>query len=153
MNSRYGWYSANDANAYSGEFMQRHFYELFVVGTQNWGKMMQFAKEYYASDAASSDVYRWCYYEINLLGDPETPALTTRSLDVHDVAVVDINAPTWVLQGDLIMIDVTVENQETYDEIFTLTLTDATDGVTIGTTTVTLAAGASSIESFTRRNR
>ena len=149
MNSRYGWYSTGDANKYSGEFMQRHFYELFVAGTQNLGKMMQFAKEYYASDAASSDVYRWCYYEINLLGDPETPALTTRSLDVHDVAVVDINAPTWVLQGDLVTIDVTVENQGTYDETFTLTLTDTTDGVTIGTTTVTLAAGASSIESFT----
>ncbi len=78
MNSRYGWYSSLDANAYSGEFMQRHFYELFVSGTQNWSKMMQFAKEYYASNAASDEVYRWCYYEINLLGDPETPALITR---------------------------------------------------------------------------
>lgn len=81
LNSRYGWYSSLDANKFSGEFMERQFYELFQTGIENWAKMMQVAKEHFATLASGTgdgDVYRWCYYEINLLGDPETPGLTTR---------------------------------------------------------------------------
>ncbi|MFX0205166.1 MAG: C25 family cysteine peptidase [Candidatus Hodarchaeota archaeon] len=78
LNSRYGWFNLFDASMYSGEFVERQFYELFH-GTENLAKMMQDSKEYFASLAASQDVYRWCYYDINLLGDPESPALTMRT--------------------------------------------------------------------------
>jgi len=68
--------------------------------------------------------------------------------DVYDVAVTAINAPSWVLQGETATIDITVENQGTYGETFTLTVTDTTDEVEIGITTVILADGAFSVESF-----
>ena len=80
LNSRYGWYSSIDANAYSGEYMEQLFVELFENGVENLGKILQFAKENFAGEAATYGVYKWCYYELNLLGDPETPALTTRNV-------------------------------------------------------------------------
>ena len=69
--------------------------------------------------------------------------------DKHDVAITAINAPSSVLKGDTATINVTVENLGTYDETFTLYVNDTTDDMTIGSTSVTLAAGASSVESFT----
>ncbi|RLF50641.1 MAG: hypothetical protein DRN11_04290, partial [Thermoplasmata archaeon] len=80
LNSRYGWFSSTDASAFSGEFVEMQFYELFQNGRENLGKMLQYAKEHFVSEATSYNVYRWCYYEINLLGDPETPALTKRTV-------------------------------------------------------------------------
>ncbi|MCD6573922.1 MAG: DUF2341 domain-containing protein, partial [Thermoplasmata archaeon] len=87
LNSRYGWYSSDDASAFSGEFVEMEFYGLFQNGSENLGKMLQLAKQHFVSDATNYNVYRWCYYEINLLGDPETPALTKRSLTepVHNI--------------------------------------------------------------------
>ncbi|KAA0002539.1 MAG: hypothetical protein FE048_03565, partial [Thermoplasmata archaeon] len=87
LNSRYGWYSPSNAHTYSGEFAERQFYELFEEGRENLGKMMQIAKEHFSFSAAANPTYRWCYYEINLLGDPETPVLTTRSYNgsVHNI--------------------------------------------------------------------
>jgi hypothetical protein len=32
-----------------------------------------------AGSASSNSTYRWCYYERNLMGDPETPCLTKRT--------------------------------------------------------------------------
>ncbi len=78
LNSRYGWYSSSNAHKYSGEFVERQFYTLFSGGIENLGKMMQLAKEYFAFSATTDTTYRWCYYEINLLGDPETPVLSFR---------------------------------------------------------------------------
>jgi parallel beta-helix repeat protein len=66
----------------------------------------------------------------------------------HDVAVIDIAAPSWVVVGDPVPVDVAVENQGTYDESFTVTLTDTTDNKLIGSQDVTLAAGASTTVSF-----
>jgi len=66
----------------------------------------------------------------------------------HDVAVTSINVPSTVAKGDIVGVDVTVGNEGTYDETFTLTLTDETDVVTMGSATVTLAAGASPTITF-----
>jgi hypothetical protein len=68
--------------------------------------------------------------------------------DVHDVAVPAIAAPGSVLVGETATIDVTVENQGTYDESFDVVLTDDGSGATIGTQPVSLAAGACTAVSF-----
>ncbi|MFW6121208.1 MAG: C25 family cysteine peptidase, partial [Petrotogales bacterium] len=83
FNSREGLVGDGDnAHLYTSEFIELQFWELFVNGSENLGKMMQQAKEHLASAALNpsypGSVYRWCYYEINLLGDPESPALTRR---------------------------------------------------------------------------
>jgi hypothetical protein len=83
LNSRYGWFYTTDASRPSGEFIEQQFYELFQNGTEPLGKMMQYAKEnlvgYVTPNTGDASCWRWCYYEINLLGDPESPVLTQRA--------------------------------------------------------------------------
>lgn len=78
FNSRWGFTSNTDAHAYSGEFIEQQFYQLFQKGTKNIGKINQFSKEHFLFDAYSNTAYRWCYYTINLLGDPESPVFDVR---------------------------------------------------------------------------
>jgi len=91
FNSRYGFYSSTNASVYSGEFIIRQFYEIFKNSIENLSKINQFAKEYFASKAANDSAYRWCYYTINLLGDPETPILTKRQEDYGHHGIIWVN--------------------------------------------------------------
>ncbi|MCW3993777.1 MAG: S8 family serine peptidase, partial [Candidatus Bathyarchaeota archaeon] len=68
-------------------------------------------------------------------------------VDVHDVAVTAISAPSWVLQGDMVNVDVDVANEGTFEEEFDVVLTESPDGFT-DTKTITLAAGASTTVNF-----
>ncbi len=65
----------------------------------------------------------------------------------HDVAVTAIIAPGSVLLGEQVTVDVTVENQGTFDETFDVELTDG--GSPIDSRTVSLAPGASTVAGFT----
>ncbi|MFH1338990.1 MAG: S8 family peptidase [Candidatus Omnitrophota bacterium] len=67
---------------------------------------------------------------------------------VHDIAVVAMDAPMEVYKGDLVSVPVTVENQGTYAETTSVTLTDTTDGAAIGSQSVSLNPGNSTIVSF-----
>ena len=78
LNVNYGWYSLYDASKYSGDFVETMFRGLFSDGKEHLGELLNQAKSYWVSHAQSNAVYRWCYYEINLLGDPESPCLTRR---------------------------------------------------------------------------
>ena len=69
-------------------------------------------------------------------------------IDEHDVAVTSITAPPTVVKGDVVGVDVTVANEGTYNETFTVTLTDETDVSSIGSATVNLAAGGSTTITF-----
>ncbi len=78
LNDNYGWYSSSDATMRSGDFVEAEFRALFSDGKEHLGEMLSHAKSYWVSAAATDSIYRWCYYEINLIGDPETPCLTQR---------------------------------------------------------------------------
>ncbi len=67
---------------------------------------------------------------------------------VHNIAVTDVTAPASVLTGDTATIDVAVANLGDFDEVFTLSLTDRTYGTVIGSTSLSLGAGASTTETF-----
>lgn len=68
---------------------------------------------------------------------------------VHDVAVTAIDAPLEAYEGDLVSVSITVENQGTYSETTTVSLTDTTDAVTIiGSEPVSLNADDSTVVSF-----
>ena len=69
-------------------------------------------------------------------------------VDVHDIAVTGIEAPSWVMESDTVSVDVFVTNEGTYTESFTVTLTDTTDSVEIGSKPVALGAGASTTITF-----
>ncbi|MBN2016725.1 MAG: T9SS type A sorting domain-containing protein [Candidatus Cloacimonetes bacterium] len=71
-NSRYGWGSpGNPLYGYSDTFDQEFFKQLFQEGIQNIGMTMGLAKSVYVPFSRNENVFRWCEYEINLLGEPE----------------------------------------------------------------------------------
>jgi subtilisin len=73
-------------------------------------------------------------------GSPPPPPST------HDVAVTSVSAPGSATQGSTVTVGVTVANQGTASESFTVTLRDG--GSTIGSSPVSLAAGASTTVNF-----
>ena len=78
FNSDVGVVNRTDASKYSAEFIEKIFYEIFENNTKELGKINLFSKYHFINLAQTSPTYRWCYYEINLLGDPETPVTETR---------------------------------------------------------------------------
>lgn len=83
------------------------------------------------------------------LVDAEHAVLASPPPETHDVAITSINAPSSVLVGSTVTIGVTVANEGTYPETTTVTLTDTYDSVVIGSQEVSLAAGASTVVTFT----
>ncbi len=78
--------------------------------------------------------------------------VVTVELAVTDIAITAVDAPTSVVQGAVVDVSVTVENVGNQDVTtdINVTLTDNTDGVTIGTQTISggLPAGASTTLTF-----
>lgn len=93
MNDNYGWFSTLDASMYSGEFLENQYRALFSDGKEHLGELLNQSKSYLMCSAMSNCVYRWCYYEINLIGDPETPILTQRVYPPGDSLTIS-NPPT-----------------------------------------------------------
>jgi hypothetical protein len=76
-NSRYGWGSpGNPEYGYSDRFDQQFFSALFSKETYHIGATLADMKAFYIPRAGQENVYRWCEYEINLLGEPEMPIWT-----------------------------------------------------------------------------
>jgi len=80
-------------------------------------------------------------YGYGLVDADEAAPDTTPKEPSHDVAITSISVPSVVGQGDLVPVDVTVANEGTFEETTTVSLTDITDSVLIGSEIVTLAAG------------
>jgi hypothetical protein len=74
-NDNYGWFSTLDACMYSGEFCINEFRACWSDGKYKLGDMLNQARSYLASSASSNLTYRWCFYERNLIGDPEEPCM------------------------------------------------------------------------------
>jgi hypothetical protein len=79
-NSRYGWYSSN--NAGPSQLLDRTFFNaIFGKSIYNIGDVHADSKDV-LSNYISSDVYlRWCAYELNLLGDPSMDIWTDTPTD------------------------------------------------------------------------
>jgi parallel beta-helix repeat protein len=68
-NSRYGWYCSASLDG-PGERYDRSFFSVLNSGTRNLGKVLQLSKE------QEPILDRWTYFDLNLLGDPETEIAT-----------------------------------------------------------------------------
>jgi hypothetical protein len=77
-NNNYGWFMSNDACALSGEFCEMEFRACWSDGYEKFGDLLNQALSYMIPSAQSDSYYRWCFYERNLVGDPESPSLTVR---------------------------------------------------------------------------
>lgn len=78
MNDSMAWFSSLDISMYSGDFIETMFRALFSDEKEHLGELLNQAKSYWVAAAETSSTYRWCYYEYNLLGDPESMVLTQR---------------------------------------------------------------------------
>jgi hypothetical protein len=90
-NDNYGWFSTANACMYSGEFCEMEVRACWDDGYEKLGDLLNRSRYYMASSAQSNSYYRWCFYERNLMGDPETPCLTRRYPQDDTVT---ITAPT-----------------------------------------------------------
>jgi hypothetical protein len=71
-NSRYGWGSpGNPEYGYSDRFDQQFFAALFSRDFYRIGAAVADMKSFYVPRSQQENVYRWCMYEINLLGEPD----------------------------------------------------------------------------------
>ncbi|MBU7011301.1 MAG: hypothetical protein HXS46_11480 [Theionarchaea archaeon] len=77
-NDNYGWFMTNDACALSGEFCEMEFKACWNDGYEKFGDLLNQALSYMIPSAQTDPYYRWCFYERNLVGDPESPCLTVR---------------------------------------------------------------------------
>ncbi len=76
-NSRYGWGSpGNPLFGYSDRFDQQFYKKLFTDDIYHIGNTLAAEKGVFVPLAQEENVYRWCEYEINLLGEPEMPIWT-----------------------------------------------------------------------------
>jgi hypothetical protein len=75
LNSRVGWFDPQYPWKYSGEFQAKFLDELVRGRSRNLGGACQRAKEDLIGSVEGEGpmTYRWCYYEITLLGDPHLP--------------------------------------------------------------------------------
>ena len=76
-NSRYGWGSpGNPEYGYSDRYDREFFGALFARDLYHIGAAVADMKTRFIPRAQQENVYRWCMYEINLLGEPEMPIWT-----------------------------------------------------------------------------
>ncbi|MBU6998396.1 MAG: hypothetical protein HXS41_11040 [Theionarchaea archaeon] len=77
-NDNYGWFNTGNACMYSGEFCEMEFRACYNDLEEKFGDMLNQSRNYMVSSASSNSTYRWCFYERNIVGDPESPSLTVR---------------------------------------------------------------------------
>lgn len=91
-------------------------------------------------------------------GDPDSfkePLLNVKSINsqppsqTHDVSISSLQIPLYINKGDKVTATVGASNLGTFDETFSVTLSDTTDSIIIGTQSLTLTSGQSSNLSFT----
>ncbi len=76
-NSRYGWGSpGNPGSGTSDQFDREFFRQLFNEGLDRIGATHAAHKDAMVGLAQTGDYYRYCLYELNLLGDPEMTVWT-----------------------------------------------------------------------------
>jgi uncharacterized membrane protein len=114
-NSRYGWYVPGSTEGSSQYFDREFFDAIFNENIRNVGKALQDSKEENAGLVTSSSTMRWCYYEINLLGDPET-SIHEPLHEPHDISLTHLEAPNSIKLNEIARINVTVNNIGQNDE-------------------------------------
>lgn len=104
MNARYGWGMYN-STAGPSQYYDREFWDaLFGENILNLGKMNQDSKEDNIGNINNSCM-RWCYYELNLFGDPQTPFHVQSSKGLvsldEDIYTIPAIAKVSVIDSDL----------------------------------------------------
>jgi len=71
--TRYGWYITGSTNGASQQFDKEFFDAIFNEGKTKLGIAFTDSKEDLIGSVGSIGAIRWCYFQLCLMGDPETP--------------------------------------------------------------------------------
>jgi len=117
-NSRFGWGRKATTDGPSQRYHRQFWDAIFGEGIVKIGQALQDAKEdNLGSIDGSSDgnVMRFCYYEINLLGDPET-SFHLPFTATHDLEVAEMEIPVYSKPDRPVEAKVVVKNKGLEDE-------------------------------------
>ncbi len=117
-NTRYGWYMPGSINGASQFYDREYFIGLFETSNTTLGKALAYSRLQNLNQALSSDVMRWCYYEVVLFGDPSVevkhpdPSLPLLSLESYMFSDLDGDGDGSINPGEIIRIHPVIRNQE-----------------------------------------
>jgi len=157
-NTRYGFYSPRSTDGSSQQYDKEIFNVIFNKSIQNIGIALQDSREDLQGLVGATGSMRWCYFELCLLGDPETPISeeppvtpdTTPPASVTNLAAGNPTATsielTWTAPGD----DDMGGTASLYDIRYsTSVITDANWNVATQCTGAPSPSSAGANESFT----
>lgn len=107
-NSRYGFHAYGSTDGSSQQYDKEFFDAVFNESIKNIGEALQDSKEDLHGSVGAIGSMRWCYFGINLLGDPQTPIYTEPdNIPPADVTNLAASNPTstsidltWTAPGD-----------------------------------------------------
>ncbi len=117
-NSRFGWGRRSTTDGPSQRYHRQFWDAAFGEGIRNIGRALQDAKEDNLGSidrTSDGNVMRFCYYEINLLGDPETSFHQPFTAD-HDVEITEMELPSYAKPDMPVQAKVVVKNKGLEDE-------------------------------------
>jgi hypothetical protein len=117
-NSRFGWGRKATTDSPSQRYNRQFWDAVFGEGIMKIGQALQDAKEdNLGSIDGSSDgnVMRFCYYEINLLGDPDISFHLPFTAS-HDLEVAEMELPVYSKPDRTVQVKVVVKNKGIEDE-------------------------------------
>ncbi|MEW6359898.1 MAG: C25 family cysteine peptidase [Planctomycetota bacterium] len=106
MNSRYGFGSASHTPAYSHDFAYSFFETIYTGEGVHLGRANQASKEANLAKITSG-TYRWIYFELNLMGDPETIVAYSNKPKIEALTV----APAPFTRADRVTLSATITSK------------------------------------------
>ena len=111
-NSRYGWGSpGNPEYGYSDRYDREFFGALFARDFYHIGATVADMKAFFVPMSQQENVYRWCMYQTNLLGEPEMPIWT----DIPEYMTVEYSDT--VPQGSSLLTVTVFNTDEAYEPV------------------------------------
>ena len=127
-NTRYGWYMPGSIEGASQFYDRQFFSGMFAQNQPQLGKALTYSRLQNLNAALSSDVMRWCYYEMVLLGDPSIavkapdPYLPLLSLDSYSFSDEDGDNDGNINPGELIRFLPVVSNDPLWDTAMSVSI-------------------------------
>lgn len=138
-NTRYGWYAPGSINGASQFYDREYFIGLFETLNTQFGKALTYSRQQNLNAALTSDVMRWCYYEVVLFGDPSIEikypdsSLPLLSLDGFSVSDIEGDGDGSINPGEILRLYPVIRNEAGWAAAHnvTLTLQDVPNGVQV----------------------
>ena len=112
-NSRFGWGRRSTTDGPSQRYHRQFWNGVFGEGIENIGRALQYSREANLGSidtTSDGNVMRFCYYQINLLGDPETSFHKPSAKD-REIVISEMDLPSYAKLDQPVEAKVVVENR------------------------------------------